>query len=113
MDCLFCRIIRKEIPSGIVFENEHVLAFRDISPQAPVHVLIVPKAHIASLNEISANNNLLLGELQNAARVIAGQEKISESGWRLVCNCGKDAGQAVAHLHYHLLGGRAMQWPPG
>jgi histidine triad (HIT) family protein len=112
-DCLFCRIIRKEIPSRIVFENERVLAFRDVNPQAPVHVLIVPKLHIAGLNDILTDNNALLGEIQNIAREIALKENVAKSGWRLVCNCGPDAGQAVAHLHYHLLGGRAMHWPPG
>jgi histidine triad (HIT) family protein len=90
-----------------------VLAFRDVNPQAPVHVLIVPKLHIAGLNDILTDNNALLGEIQNIAREIALKENVAKSGWRLVCNCGPDAGQAVAHLHYHLLGGRAMHWPPG
>jgi histidine triad (HIT) family protein len=78
-----------------------------------VHLLIVPKRHIAGLNDISVDNNVLLGEIQNVARELAATKKVAESGWRLVCNCGPDAGQAVAHLHYHLLGGRALHWPPG
>jgi histidine triad (HIT) family protein len=113
MDCLFCRIIRKEIPSKIVFENEKVLAFRDIDPKAPVHILVVPKKHISGLDSSTADDARLLGEMLVAAKDIAKKEKLDESGYRVVINNGKDAGQAVAHIHYHLLGGRKFQWPPG
>lgn len=113
MDCLFCKIANKEIPGKIVFENERILAFRDIDPKAPVHVLIIPKEHIPGLNDISDSTNELLGQIQNAAKEIAKKENLSQSGYRLVVNCGKDAGQAVDHLHYHLLGGRKLSWPPG
>jgi histidine triad (HIT) family protein len=113
MECLFCRIINKEIPSKIVFENEHILAFRDIDPKAPVHILIITKKHLSGLNDITVKDNDLLGSLQNAAKDIARQEGVDKSGYRLVINCGKDAGQAVEHIHYHLLGGRKLLWPPG
>ena len=113
MGCLFCAIIRKEIPARIVFENERLLAFRDINPQAPVHVLIVTKKHIPGLNDITGQDSVLLGEVHQLARQIAEDEGIAKSGWRLVCNCGADAGQSVEHIHFHLLGGRVMQWPPG
>lgn len=113
MDCLFCRIVKREIPSQIVFENERVLAFRDINPQAPVHILIIPKKHIPGLNDITPEDSALLGEMQNIARSLAEKENISVDGYRLVANCGPAAGQAVAHLHYHLLGGRTFAWPPG
>lgn len=113
MDCLFCRIVKKEIPAQIVFENEHVVAFRDISPQAPVHLLVIPKKHITGLNDVTESDNALLGEIQNIIRMLAKQEGVAADGYRVVVNCGKAAGQAVAHLHYHMLGGRPMQWPPG
>ncbi len=113
-ETIFSKIIRKEIPADIVFENEHVLAFRDIKPQAPVHILIIPKVEIPSVKELSgAEHSKLLGELIDAANAIAKKEKISEIGFRLVLNCGPDAGQEVYHLHMHLLGGRKMKWPPG
>jgi histidine triad (HIT) family protein len=113
MNCLFCRIVNKEIPSNIIYEDESLLAFRDINPQAPVHILIIPKKHIAGLNHITFDDNELMGKIQNLAREIAEKENISSTGYRLVANCGKDAGQAVDHLHYHLLGGRHLGWPPG
>jgi len=113
MNCLFCKIVNKEIPSKIVFENERILAFRDVNPQAPVHILIIPKKHISGLNEITPEDNNLLGEIQNVARELAQKENINHDGYRLVVNCGPAAGQAVAHLHYHLLGGRKLSWPPG
>lgn len=112
-DCIFCKIVRREIPAKIVFENEHILAFRDVSPQAPVHILIIPKKHIPGLNDISAEEEKLLGEIQLVAKELAAKEKVSVQGYRLVVNCGPDAGQAVAHLHYHLVGGRKFTWPPG
>jgi histidine triad (HIT) family protein len=110
-NCLFCRIIRKEIPAKIVWEDANSLAFRDIDPKAPTHVLVVPKVHVASLNE--ATDPLMLGRLLLAAREIAAEEGISESGYRVVLNTGAGAGQTVFHLHLHLLGGRKMTWPPG
>jgi len=114
-ETIFAKIIRKEIPADIVFENENVLAFRDINPQAPVHVLIIPKdTEIPTVKELnSANHSKLLGEMIDAANDIAKKLGISEEGFRLVMNCGASAGQEVYHLHMHLLGGRLLQWPPG
>jgi len=113
-ETIFSKIIRKEIPADIVFENEHVLAFRDINPQAPVHILIIPKVEIPSVKELAgAKHARLLGEMIDTANEIARKEKVSENGFRLVLNCGPDAGQEVYHLHMHLLGGRKMNWPPG
>ena len=111
--CLFCRIVRREIPATIIYESDDILAFRDINPQAPVHVLILPKRHITSLNDVTPGDNELLGSIQNVARELARKEKVSGDGYRVVVNCGPNAGQAVAHLHYHLLGGRKFTWPPG
>ncbi len=110
-DCLFCRIARQEIPATIMWEDEHALAFRDIEPRAPVHILVIPKRHFASLND--ATDAMLLGRMLLAAREIAEGEGIAQSGYRVVINTGADAGQSVAHLHVHLLGGRTMKWPPG
>ena len=110
-DCLFCRIVRKEIPATLVYENEHCIAFRDINPQAPIHVLVVPRAHVASLNE--ATDAAMLGELSLAAAAIAKAEGIAEAGYRTVVNTNRGAGQTVFHVHLHLLGGRALGWPPG
>ena len=109
--CLFCRIARKGIPATIVFEDESLVAFRDIDAKAPTHVLVIPREHIASLN--NATDASLLGSLQIAAAKIARSEGISESGYRTVMNCGADAGQTVFHVHLHLLGGRKLGWPPG
>ena len=109
--CLFCRIARKEIPANIVLENEHVVAFRDIDPKAPTHVLVVPKIHVATLDDVTDAG--LLGELLLAAAAIARDEGIVAGGYRTVVNCGADAGQTVFHLHLHVLGGRRLSWPPG
>ncbi|MEP6620342.1 MAG: histidine triad nucleotide-binding protein [bacterium] len=109
--CLFCRIVRKEIPAGIVFENEHLIAFRDIDPKAPTHVLLVPREHVDSLD--GAGDGNVLGSLLLAAAQIARSEGIAESGYRTVINTGADGGQSVSHLHLHLLGGRKLTWPPG
>ena len=109
--CLFCRIVRQEIPASIVWEDEHALAFRDIDPKSPTHVLVIPKRHVGSLNE--ATDALLIGRLLLAAREIAEGEGIAQSGYRAVINTGADAGQTVSHVHVHLLGGRKMKWPPG
>ena len=114
-ETIFSKIIRKEIPAEIVFENDKVLAFKDINPQAPVHVIIVPKiSEIETTRDIDPNKHAaLLGYLYEAANKIAKDLGVSESGFRLVLNCGADAGQEVYHLHMHLLGGRKMNWPPG
>jgi len=110
-NCLFCRIIRGEIPAKIVAENAHCVAFRDINPQAPTHVVIVPREHVASLNE--AKDAAMIGQLSLMATEIARREGIADRGYRTVVNTNADAGQTVFHLHLHLIGGRAMGWPPG
>lgn len=110
-DCLFCRIVRREIPATIVAETDDCIAFRDITPRAPVHVLVIPKVHIASLG--AATDAAQIGKLSLLAAEIAKQEGIAESGYRTVVNSGPDAGQTVFHVHLHLLGGREMGWPPG
>jgi histidine triad (HIT) family protein len=112
-DCLFCRIIRREIPASIVYEDERVLAFNDINPQAPTHVLLVPKRHISTLNDLIPGDDPLVGELNRRAAAIAHQRGISAGGYRTVFNTNSAAGQTVFHIHLHLLGGRPMQWPPG
>ena len=113
MNCLFCKIISKEIPSKTVYEDEHVLAFEDVTPQAPVHILIVPKKHISTSLDIQEEDNELIGRMFQAVNVIAKEKGIAEKGFRTVMNCNREAGQTVFHIHLHLLGGRAMQWPPG
>ena len=111
---IFSKIIDREIPADIVFESDNVLAFRDINPQAPTHILIIPKIEIPTVKDIKGSEHAqLLGELIDAANKIAKQEKIDDGGFRLVFNCGSNAGQEVYHLHMHLLGGRKMNWPPG
>jgi len=112
-DCLFCKIIKKEIPAQIVYENENMVAFEDINPQAPIHVLLIPREHFSSLNDIPEEKKHILAELLLAARQIAKEKGISERGYRIVLNTEKDSGQAVFHIHFHLLGGRQMAWPPG
>ncbi len=110
-DCLFCKMVAGEIKSDIVFENDHLLAFRDINPQAPTHILIVPKAHVATLDELT--DQALAGELLCLVPKLAAQEDLTEQGYRTVINCNRFGGQEVYHLHIHLLGGRQMKWPPG
>lgn len=112
MSCLFCKIITGEIPANKVYEDDQLLGFKDINPEAPVHILIVPKKHIDSLNQVSADDVEILGAIQIAARAIAKEQGVDQSGYRLVSNCNGDAGQTVQHLHYHLLGGTKMGWPP-
>ncbi|WP_415890501.1 histidine triad nucleotide-binding protein [Neptuniibacter sp. SY11_33] len=112
MDCLFCKIINKEIPAEIIYEDEHVIAFNDISPQAPTHALIIPRKHIATLNDISAADTEVVGHMVKTAATIAKQLGIDESGYRTVFNCNSDGGQTVYHIHLHLLGGKPMGWPP-
>ena len=111
--CLFCRIIAREIPASIVYEDDHVLAFNDINPQAPTHVLVVPKRHIETLNVLEADDDQIVGELARRAAAIANDRGLSERGYRAVFNTNREAGQTVFHIHLHLLGGRAMAWPPG
>ena len=113
LDCLFCKIIDREIPGDVVYENEHVLAFNDINPVAPVHILIIPKEHISTLNDIEETHTQTMGELFLAAKAIASKEGLSDSGYRTVFNCNEDAQQTVFHIHLHLIGGRKMTWPPG
>ena len=112
-DCLFCKIINREIPGSIVYEDERVLAFNDINPQAPTHVLLVSKRHIESLNELQPDDDQIVGELVRRAAAIAKERGISAGGYRTVFNTNRDAGQSVWHIHLHLLGGRTMKWPPG
>ena len=112
-DCLFCKIVNREIPASIVYEDERILAFNDINPQAPTHVLVVPKAHIATLNDVSPEDDQIVGELVRRAAAIAKTRGISTGGFRTVFNTNREAGQTVFHIHLHLLGGRAMEWPPG
>ena len=111
--CLFCRIARRELPAKILFEDDRVLAFDDLRPQAPVHVLVIPKTHIASLNDAPEGSEALLGELLLAARRAARDKGIAETGYRVVLNTGRDSGQEVLHIHFHVLGGRRLHWPPG
>lgn len=113
MDCLFCKIIAGEIPSSKVYEDDLVYAFNDISPAAPVHVLLIPKNHISSANELNEDNAEIVSHIFLVAGKIAKQLGIAENGYRIVNNCGKDGGQTVGHLHFHLLGGRNLGWPPG
>ena len=107
-DCLFCKIIKKEIPSTIIYEDEEILAFRDINPVAPVHVLVIPKKHISSLVELKPEDEALVGRIYSVINKIAKQENIFESGFRVVVNCGEDGGQEVKHLHFHLIGGKKL-----
>jgi histidine triad (HIT) family protein len=112
-DCIFCKIAEKKIPSKIVYEDDAVVAFEDLSPQAPVHTLIIPKKHIATLQDAGDEDLALFGRIVKAANEIAREKGIAERGFRLVANCGEESGQSVFHIHFHLLGGRPMHWPPG
>jgi histidine triad (HIT) family protein len=112
-DCIFCKIGTGQIPAGVVFQDEEVMAFEDLRPQAPVHVLIIPKRHIGGLNEAGSNDRMLLGRLLEVANLVAQRKRVAETGYRVVTNIGPNAGQSVFHLHVHLLGGRGMAWPPG
>lgn len=112
-DCLFCKIVEGTIPSTKVFEDEFILAFRDIEPQAPQHIIIIPKEHIASANEITGENSAIISKVFEAAAKIAAELGFAEKGYRIVNNCGEDGGQTVGHIHFHLLAGRNLQWPPG
>ena len=112
-DCLFCKIIAGDIPADIIYESDTAIAFRDINPRAPTHVLIVPREHIATINDINPEQEAIVGSLFSVARAIAAQEGISDDGYRAVMNCNAAAGQTVFHLHLHVLGGRILGWPPG
>ncbi len=112
-ECVFCRIVRGDFGTEFVAEDEHAVAFRDLHPQAPVHVLIVPREHIVSADTVEATHGDVLAEMMETAQAVARQEGLSERGYRLVFNVGEDAQNSVAHLHMHLGGGRAMEWPPG
>lgn len=111
--CLFCKIADKQIPSKVLFEDDDVLAFHDIHPAAPTHVLVIPKSHVASLHDATPEHGALLGKLLLASRRAAEMSGLAASGYRVVTNIGADAGQSVAHLHLHVIGGRALAWPPG
>lgn len=112
-DCLFCKMANGEIKPDMVYENAAVMAFRDINPQAPVHVLVVPKKHITTLNDLQPEHDVLVGELYLTAKTVAERLGIADGGYRTVMNCNEDGGQTVFHIHLHLLGGRRMAWPPG
>jgi histidine triad (HIT) family protein len=111
--CLFCRIVAGELPSSIVYDDERVLAFNDINPQGPTHVLVVPKKHIATLNDLTPEDDQIVGEVVRRAAAIARERGIAESGFRTVFNTNRGAGQTVFHIHLHLIGGRSLHWPPG
>lgn len=113
MDCLFCKIAEGEIASDIVYQDDRVLAFNDINPQAPHHILIIPRDHIATLNEIGDQQEALVGHMINVAQQLAKKLNIADIGYRVLFNCNRGAGQAVYHIHLHLLGGRPLTWPPG
>lgn len=113
MDCIFCKIVSGDIPSSKVYEDDKILAFRDLDPKAPEHVLIIPKNHITSLNHANEEHLNVLGHIQVKAKEIAKLISVDTTGFRLVVNTGDEGGQTVHHIHYHLLGGRQMQWPPG
>lgn len=112
-DCLFCRILSGEIPAEFVYESDSVVAFHDINPQAPTHVLIIPRKHISTINDIDISDHAAVGGLFTAAREIAAKEGLADDGYRVVMNCNEAAGQSVFHIHLHLLGGRLLNWPPG
>jgi histidine triad (HIT) family protein len=112
-DCLFCRIIKREIPAKVLYEDERLLAFEDINPQAPLHALIIPKTHIATLNDLSPEHDAIIGEMARRAAALAKERGYAERGYRTVFNANREAGQTVFHIHLHVLGGRSFHWPPG
>ena len=112
-DCVFCKIAKQEIKSELLYNDGEIVAFRDINPQAPTHILIIPVEHIPKISDVKENQKELIGKMLLAANELAKKEKTDEAGYRLVWNCGADAGQEVFHIHLHLLGGRKMTWPPG
>lgn len=112
-DCLFCQIVDRQIPAQVVYDDDQALAFADINPQAPVHLLVIPKRHIPGSHTLEASDNALVGHLFQVMRHLADEQGVSAGGYRVVTNNGADAGQSVPHLHFHLLGGRPLDWPPG
>jgi histidine triad (HIT) family protein len=112
-DCLFCKIVNGEIPGAVVYQDDRLVAFKDINPQAPMHVLIVPRRHIATLNDLTSEDDGLVGEMVRRAAALAGEHGYADSGYRAVLNCNEGAGQSVFHIHLHVLGGRRLGWPPG
>ena len=113
MECLFCKIANKTLSTSIIYEDDDLLAFNDLHPQAPLHQLIIPKKHIATLNDLKPEDTLLMGKIILIAKKLAEDQKVSENGYRTVFNCNRQGGQDIYHIHLHLLAGRAMQWPPG
>ena len=112
-NCLFCKILEGEIPAELIYESETAVAFRDINPQAPTHVLVIPRKHISTINDIEFDDETIIGSLYSAAQAIATAEGIADAGYRTVMNCNEGAGQSVFHIHLHVLGGRQLSWPPG
>ena len=112
-DCLFCKIVSGDVPAEIIYRDDQVLAFRDINPRAPIHVLVIPQKHVDSLASVTEEQRDIMGKIMIVAREIAAAEGLSESGYRAVINVGLDGGQTISHLHLHLLGGRTLHWPPG
>jgi histidine triad (HIT) family protein len=113
MSCLFCRIIAGEIPGTFLYQDDRLVVLQDINPQAPLHALVVPRKHIATLNDLSAEDDKLVGEMVRRAALVAREKGVAEGGYRAVLNCNREAGQTVFHIHLHVLGGRALAWPPG
>ncbi|MBO8128548.1 MAG: histidine triad nucleotide-binding protein [Peptococcaceae bacterium] len=112
-ECIFCKIVRREIPADVVYEDDDILAFKDINPVAPVHILLIPKKHVATFFDIAAEDQPVFGKIQAVAAQVAKEQGLEEKGFRLVANCLEGAGQVVFHIHYHLVGGRELTWPPG
>lgn len=113
MDCIFCKIVRQELPATLVYQDEEIVAFDDLHPRAPIHKLIIPRKHIATINDIEKSDVALVGHLIYTAKLLAKENGLAKDGYRIVMNCNKNAGQEVFHIHLHLLGGRQMSWPPG
>ena len=112
-DCVFCRILKREVPASIIYEDDKVIAFDDIAPKAPIHKIIIPREHIETINDLESKHNELIGHMMQVAKKLAKEYGIAESGYRVLTNCNRDGGQVVFHLHMHLLGGRSLTWPPG
>ena len=113
MDCLFCKILNGDIPADIIYQDDDVIGFKDVNPQAPTHVLFIPRKHIATVNDLTEQDAVLVGKLYLAAKTVANESGFAEEGYRLVMNCNAGAGQTVFHIHLHMLAGRALSWPPG
>jgi len=113
LDCLFCKLVAGDIPATVLYEDQNVIAFEDIMPQAPTHFLVIPKKHISTLNDVTDSDTLIMGSLPIVASQIAKQKGVAEGGYRLVMNCNQDGGQTVYHIHMHVLAGRTLVWPPG